>query len=211
MNLLRSPALALAALLLLAFLLYLPGLQGNFILDDYANIVNNSQVHLERLDGAGLAAAWDSGIASTLQRPLAMLSFAANHLFSGMNPYYFKLTNLLIHLLTTLGVYLLVRELARSASNAADERSCQLFALFVTACWALHPLNVSTVLYVVQRMTQLATLASVFALYLYCRWRRQNTSFSASALPATATAGSCGCCCWADWYYPLLAFLSCCC
>lgn len=174
MNLIRSrsAAWAIAGLLLLTFLLYLPGLRGNFIFDDYANIVDNSKVHMTRFDLEQLATAWGSGVASSLQRPLSMLSFALNHLFTEMDPYAFKLTNLLIHLLTTLSVYLLVRELARAVHKPDDSRATELFALLVTACWALHPLNVSTVLYVVQRMTQLAMLMTVLALYLYCRWRQ---------------------------------------
>jgi len=173
-----SPALWLALLLLCTFLLYLPGLNGNYILDDYANIVDNTKVQMTELTLEQIKIALDSGVASSIKRPLSMLSFALNHRFTQMDPYYFKLTNLLIHLLTATGVYLLVRELARATSIAEvrDEQQIGYFALFVTALWTLHPLNVSTVLYVVQRMTQLATLIAVFTLYLYCHWRSQPIS-----------------------------------
>jgi hypothetical protein len=173
-----TPGLCLALLLLLTFLLYLPGLKGNYILDDYANIVDNSKVQMTELTLDQVNIALDSGVASSIKRPLSMLSFALNHRFTQMDPYYFKLTNLLIHLLTATGVYLLVRELARATSIAEvrDEQQIGYFALFVTALWTLHPLNVSTVLYVVQRMTQLATLIAVFTLYLYCHWRSQPIS-----------------------------------
>ena len=43
--------------------------------------------------------------ANPLRRPVAMLSFALNFYFSGADTFYFKLSNLIIHLLTGAGLY----------------------------------------------------------------------------------------------------------
>ncbi len=163
----------LLCLLLVTFLVYIPGLYGSFILDDYANLISNRQVHVTDLSWNSLQTAWGSGVASALARPISMLTFAANYYFIELNPYYFKLTNVLIHLATTVAIFFLARRLLYlgTAAQAGDKRHLQFVALLVTAIWALHPLNVSTVLYVVQRMTQLAALMSVLTLLVYCRFR----------------------------------------
>jgi hypothetical protein len=46
-----------------------------------------------------------------------------------------------------------------------------LIALLGSAAWLLHPLNVSTVLYVIQRMTELAALCTVAGLLAYTHGR----------------------------------------
>lgn len=172
MNLSRPSAdtLLLGGILLAAFLVYFPGLFGEFILDDYINIASNPNAQMTALSWEEVRKVMGSGIASALSRPLSMLSFGLNHYFSGLDPVVFKFTNVLIHLLTALCVWLLTRELVRIGTGSWDKRH-QLLALFVTACWALHPINASTVLYVVQRMTELSALVMFFTLYYYCRVR----------------------------------------
>jgi hypothetical protein len=46
-----------------------------------------------------------------------------------------------------------------------------MVALVAAALWLLHPLHVSTVLYVVQRMAQLSSLFTLLGLLVYCRCR----------------------------------------
>ena len=171
----RIPAL-LCVLLFVALLVYLPGLSGEFIFDDYLNIVNNEAVHLDSLAWRDVSRAFSSGVTTVLNRPLSMLTFAANHYLSGLDPFAFKLTNLLIHLATGACIFLLSDTLLGFApvSNTASATTRQLAALLITACWTLHPLNVSSVLYVVQRMNQLATLATLFGLLYYCRLRARG-------------------------------------
>jgi hypothetical protein len=177
--------LLLLFLLLVTFLIYVPGLQGDFIFDDYVNIVTNDNAHLDQLSWAEVRQLWSSGVATAISRPLSMLSFGLNYYLTNLNPFYFKLTNVLIHLLTSVGIYLLAIELFRIGLTAdeADANKRRLLALLVAGCWALHPLNVSTVLYVVQRMTQLSALVSVYTLLYYCKFRqREHCSQRAAVL-----------------------------
>lgn len=101
----------LIGMLLLTALLYLPGTNGSFMFDDYPNIVDNTALHVTTLDPeAWLRASWASP-ASDLQRPLASLSFALNHYFTGMAPLPMKLTNVAIHLLNGLLLFALLRRI----------------------------------------------------------------------------------------------------
>ncbi len=166
-NGIRNTSLWIGRLLALTTLIYLPGLSGPFLFDDVTNILRNDALRLDSLSPqALLRAAWslESG---PLKRPLAYLSFALNHYFAGgYNAFAFKATNLAIHLLNTLLVAALAWRLGGGAlANQPARRGG--FALLAAAIFALHPLALSPVLYVVQRMASLSTLfvlASVLCL-----------------------------------------------
>ncbi|TAK40072.1 MAG: hypothetical protein EPO30_00395 [Lysobacteraceae bacterium] len=157
-------------------LAYFPGLHGGFVFDDYPNIVDNLALHVRFDSGwhAWLAAIFSSP-SSELLRPLAMLSFAVNHALTGLDPYWMKLTNLGIHLLNTVLVFVVVRRLLH-AGGRRDTSSATGVALWISAAWALNPINLMAVLLVVQRMESLCH-AFVFAglwLYLAGRERLHN-------------------------------------
>lgn len=174
---LRTATSGLLVLILLATAaVYLPGLSGDFIFDDIINIELNYRSHLTSLSFDSLREVWNSGVASEIGRPLAMLSFGLNHYFSGLDPYSFKATNIALHVLTTLVIYFLTRELLNTnkAANHEPVIRREYLALLITAAWALHPLHASTVLYSVQRMTQLAALFTFLAILLYCKARQRR-------------------------------------
>ncbi|HEX7888485.1 MAG TPA: hypothetical protein VF522_03915 [Ramlibacter sp.] len=161
----RGATPALLVLLLVAAAVYWPGLAGGFVFDDYASIVNNASLRLFDGSLASLADATAGGLASPWGRPLSLASFAFNSYLTPGDPYYFKLTNLFIHLANGLLVYALVKQvwphLIAGASNA------RWAALWVAAAWLLHPINLTPVLFVVQRMTSLASFFTLAAICLY--------------------------------------------
>ncbi len=154
---------------------YWPGLTGGFLFDDEANIVNNTGIHIDTLSPERLYQAGLSGQAGPLKRPISMASFALTYYAFGLDPFYFKLVNLIIHVLTgaSLGLlcYLLLGA-PRLPEIAEPER--RLAALAVAAAWLLHPFNLAVVLYAVQRMTSLAALFTVWGViaYVYGRTRQ---------------------------------------
>lgn len=163
--------LALAA----AVLLYAAGLSGPFLFDDSVHITQNRWVKIDNLEWAELVRAWHSSPSPfPTDRPLAQLSFGINHALAGLEPWAFKATNLGLHLLGGLLIYVLVRLAHRALHpQSADSREGQWLALATTALWLIHPLHVSTVLYTVQRMAQISTLGMLAALacYFYGRTR----------------------------------------
>lgn len=167
--------LAILVMLLLCALVYLCGLFGGFLFDDFPNIVDKPE--LRALDGSlfrWLALAVSSN-AGPLRRPISMLSFGVDYWFFGLSPLAFRLTNLAIHLTNGVLLYQLTRRIAtrlltRSSRTAFDSH---ILALLTAALWLLHPLNVSTVLYVVQRMDELATLFVLLGLLCYVEGRER--------------------------------------
>jgi len=158
------------AVALVSALLFVPGLSGGFIFDDYANIVTNGALHLKSLVFPDVLAAAYSFQPGHGSRALSMLSFALDFYRAGLDPQAFKITSLVIHTLTTCALVFLFRQLLELAGWVAP-RVIQV-ALLLAFAWAAHPIQVSTVMYVVQRMQSICTLFVVLALWAYIRMRR---------------------------------------
>lgn len=109
-----------------------------------------------------------------LGRPLSMASFLANAAISGLTPFPFKATNLGIHLLNGALIYVLLSKLLKRDPRLAA--SSKTAALAVTSIWLLHPMQVSTVLYIVQRMTELSAFFTLLALLSYVSGRNHLLS-----------------------------------
>jgi len=145
---------------------YWAGLSGSFMFDDYPNIVDNAALREFRGDWSNLFSAANEGRAGPLGRPLSLASFALNLHYFGLVPFYFKLVNLLIHLANGLLVFALARQLLSTVRAERLGRTAHV-PFWIAALWLLHPINLSTVLFSVQRMTGLAALFTLLGLYLY--------------------------------------------
>lgn len=168
---LRFLLLALA-LPVLAALVYWPGLSGGFLFDDYPTILTNPAIHVDSLNMESLRLAARGFAQGEYGRPLATITFALNHAIDGVDPYGYKVANLAIHALNALLVFLLVGHLLQRTWPQSSASVYRWSAFLVALAWATHPLQVSSVLYVVQRME---TLAATFVLLsLLCYWRGRS-------------------------------------
>lgn len=170
----------LLAALILTALVYWPGLSGAFLFDDYPNIVDNHSLQPKGASLPSLIGAALSSPSSEFKRPLASLSFGLNYLASGLDPYWMKLTNLVIHLGNGVLVFLLARLLLlavrdRTQAEPAGQRivSPDIVAALIAFGWLLLPINLTSVLYVVQRMESLANLFVLAGLVGYTAGRRK--------------------------------------
>lgn len=173
--LLQHPRWVTAGLLLALMLtsaIYWPGLNGSFFFDDEQNILQVEALRLGELSLTALREAIASGLSGPSGRPLAQLSFALNHYFSGgFDPFAFKATNLVIHALAGLLVFFLGLRLVSAGAPQLERGRVQAAAAILAALWLLHPLQLTTVLYAVQRMTGLAALFLFAALLLHVQGR----------------------------------------
>jgi len=149
-------------------LIYSVGLNGGYLFDDYPN--------LQDLGTYGVIDSWDkarafifNGFAGPTGRPVSLASFLIDANSWPMDPYPFKYTNLMIHLLN--GVLLCWATLLLLKNYKYQEQQAIWVALVTTAIWLLHPYFVSTTLYIVQRMAQLATLFSLVGIIGYLKAR----------------------------------------
>lgn len=163
---LTRTAAILCVLSLPICLIYWTGLTGPFLFDDHWNL---SPLGAE--GGIETFRHWLrfvlGGESGPLGRPVSLASFTLNAQAWPADPWPFKLTNLLIH----LGNALLLYALSLRLFQLSRLSHTTLLAALAALLWALHPLHVSTVLYVVQRMAQLSLLFTLIGLMLYLQGR----------------------------------------
>lgn len=150
--------------------MYLPGLDGPLLLDDRHNLAPLAQV------GDGTLSAWQflAGAGEgAVFRPVSRASFLLDWWLWGDDVRAFKSVNLALHLLCGLLVFALARALLEARGDAS--RGAVAAALLVCGAWLLAPLLVSTVLYTVQRMAQLAALFCLAGLLCYVQGRRRGS------------------------------------
>ena len=161
-------AVALTVLLLLAWEIYRPGLNGPFLFDDFVN--------LNALGATGPVHNWPSllryvtsGDADPTGRPLTLLSFLIDAQNWPADPFSFKRTNVLLHLLN--GALLCWVMLKFGGRARLGEPHNSRSALLGAAIWLLHPLFISTTLYVVQREAILPATFSLCGMLCWCTGR----------------------------------------
>lgn len=170
-----------ASFFLLTFILvwwaYLPGAYGPFVFDDFPNIVENSSVHVSVFSFDSFWKAAFSTATGPLARPIPMASFALNFYFGGMNEFYFKASNVVIHCFNGFLVYLLALMVLTENATGKNSHYLKFGALATCLFWCLHPLNLTSVLYVVQRMVELSSMFGLLCVLAYLKGRR-GTEFS---------------------------------
>lgn len=168
------------AALVVCAAVYAPGLHGSFVFDDSTFIIANDAMHVTTLRLGDWVAAALSFPSSHQGRWLGMLSFAVNHYFTGLDPFWLKLTNLAIHLVNGALVFGMFRALFAlwrecrpdlAARHAFDARAA---AAILAGLWLLLPINVTAVLYVSQRLESLSNTFVFLGLWWYLRARRSH-------------------------------------
>jgi len=160
-------AIAIAAL---GCALYGGTLRAPFVFDDYPNIVKNP--YIQRLDAnvdADLADWVAVARKSPSSRPVANLSFAANHYFGGNRVVGYHVVNIAIHIVNGVLVYALASTLLLEVG--AGSRRARWAAAFAAALFVSHPVQIQSVTYIVQRMNSLAAMFQLAALLLFVRGR----------------------------------------
>ena len=169
------PLILLAVGLLAAVATYTPGLSGPFFFDDIFNIQNNLHLRLTELNAPALQLAAFSTNAGPFQRPVSLLSFALNYYFFGEGAASFKVVNLAIHLINGVLIFFLARLLLQLAAQRTElaliRDRITLAAALIAALWLVHPINLTSILYVVQRMASLSALFVLLALLTYTTGR----------------------------------------
>ncbi len=156
------------ALLVACTWAYWPGLAGPFLFDDFTNIVQNDRLTaIQDLSIESVRSAISQLQPGPIGRPVSFISFAVNMALTGLDPLFFKVTNLAIHLLNGVLLFLLVRVILNGMDDRQRPPRIAAIALLSAGAWLLHPFNLSSVLYVVQRMTELSAMFVFLSLLLY--------------------------------------------
>jgi tetratricopeptide (TPR) repeat protein len=174
-------ACRLAALLFVATLVaYGNNWHAAFILDDVPWVLKNQNIH-------SLWPPWKPLLNTS--RPVVQWSLALNYAMGGLNVVGYHLVNNLIHALTAIVLFGVVRrtlrteKLGRTFGDAADG-----VGFAVALLWALHPLDTESVTYVIQRSESMAGLFAVFTLYCVVRGATGERAIAWNLLAVLACA-----------------------
>jgi len=180
-----GPAMILMFILLAV--IYANSLQGTWIFDDQPNILENEYVHVENLSLSSLKNSIYN-LNGKINRPLAFLSFGLNYYFGGTNPFGYHLVNFAVHFLSACFLFLLiVKTLELPRLRNAYGRHAYSIALVATVFWAVNPLQVTAVTYIVQRMASMAGFFYVTGMYFYVLGRTSSDRQEYNPVPR----GSC--------------------
>lgn len=146
--------------------IYYQGLPGGFEFDDGINIVKNEHIRLTSLDIRSVINASLSTNSGPLRRPISMLSFALNYYFVKESITGYKLVNISIHIINTLLVFVFAIFVLKRV-QFTQSLGVVLSSFGIALLWSLLPINLTSVLYVVQRMV---SLGGTFALLSFLCW-----------------------------------------
>jgi protein O-mannosyl-transferase len=156
------PVVLFFSLAVLTFLAYARSLNGPLVFDDVVYI-NSS--HLKNIVKH----------LSFSARSVAKLSFSVNYYLTGANLAAFRVTNVILHILSGWLVFYLTYitlglSFMRDTHKKLDDgRAPLLIALLTASIFLLHPIQTSAVNYITQRMAIMAAMFSFAGIILYVK------------------------------------------
>lgn len=172
----------LAVIALVAITLYAPGLNGPWLVDDDSNLGIFQAFSASNAPYSELIFGNTSG---PLGRSVSMASFAINHKLGLFDTTSLKAGNLLLHALNGLLLFAVLSRLNHARPFLASSKPLLLPAL-LAVWWLALPLHASSVLYIVQRMTLLASFFSLAACLSYVQGRLMPCTWHGRVLIASS-------------------------
>jgi protein O-mannosyl-transferase len=155
----QSPRYLMPLLVGSTFLVYLNGIKGGFLFDDYGVIVNYAPVHS--------FSAWVAALSHGI-RPLLKLTYLLNWI-SGAGPLGFHLFNIWVHATNVVLVYMLAARLTECLPDRPSPAGLNGPAVLTAMFFALHPVQTEAVTYISGRSSSLMALFYLGSLLAYIR------------------------------------------
>lgn len=175
---------ALLLLSILIFLIYCNTFDSSWHFDDIPNIVRNPYLQISDLKPETLVNTFYASrkdgfyLQTRLYRPLACLSLALNWYAGRDSVTGYHVVNLLIHLVTASLLFLTILHLFKSPKLTGKYEGSQYFVALLTATlWAVNPIQIQAVTYIVQRMAAMAAMFYILGIYLYLKGRLQSPNW----------------------------------
>ncbi len=159
----KSPYIVALSLAILTFTVYFKIISNEFVIyDDDEYIMENTNIQ-SGLNAQSLKWAFTTTYASNWH-PLTWLSHIVDYQLYSMNPAGHHLTNLLLHILNTVFLFLVMKQMTRRIWECA----------FVAAVFGIHPLHVESVAWAAERKDVLSTLFGIATIGMYTRYVRNQ-------------------------------------
>ena len=160
------------ALALMVWAVFGQTLRHEFVYDSIAYVCENPDIS-QGLNPSGVAQAF-RGTYVANWHPITMLSYLLDYELYGLNPAGYHGTNVFLHAVTAIALFLVLRAMTGSLWCSA----------FVAAVFAIHPLRVESVAWVAERKDVLSGLFFMLTLGAYFHYVRRPFSAGRYALVA---------------------------
>ncbi len=153
----KPSASAALLLVVITILAYLSALRGGFVWDDAEYVTENPALQVP----GGLWGIWFDPSAHNTEAhywPVTYTSFWVEYQLWGARPVGYHLTNVLLHVLNSILLWLLLRRLAIPG------------AVLAAVIFALHPVHVESVAWIIERKDVLSGLFYILAFWAYVRF-----------------------------------------
>lgn len=157
-------------ILVLTLAAFYPALQNKFVnWDDYKNIVENP--HYRGLGWVNIRWMFTTFHMGHYQ-PLSWMSLGLDHVFWGLNPFGYHLTNLILHGANAVVFYyvsLRLLSLVGAASSIRSTHALPIAAALAALFFAVHPLRVESVVWATERRDVLSGFLFLLTLLFYLK------------------------------------------
>ncbi len=156
----KKNIIIITVIIILTALSYFNTLNNSFVYDDNTYVVENRQIRsASNILKAFISSYPPDAKGQGLYRPLVTISYIFDYAVWGLNPKGFHLTNLILHIITSIIIYLLALEIIKTQWPSA----------VVGIVFALHPVHTEAVTWVVGRAEVMAGLFYFLSFLLYIK------------------------------------------
>ena len=155
----------LASVIILTIIVYYPSINFKFTSwDDPLYVTENMEIR--ELNPSNILSFFSTvNPVAANYHPLTMISLAVDYSIAKLNPSQYHLSNLLLHILNTILVFVLSYRLSNS----------RLFtSVFVCALFSIHPMHIESVAWISERKDLLYVFFFLLALIYYLKYNRSN-------------------------------------
>jgi len=195
----RRNVFAFVAIFVIVLTIYSNTFHASWHFDDDINILTNKPLHLKELTWSNIKKTFFASVNNVgkIYRPVACLSFALNYYVGKDNVLGYHIVNVSIHFLASLFLFLfLYQTLNLPLLKARYGPNSYFIALLSTVLWAINPVQIQAVTYIVQRMASMAGMFYIMSMYFYLNGRtsenkaRQGIYFFLCFIAAVLAFGS---------------------
>lgn len=155
-------------IILVTFLVYYNSLSNEFVFDDESVIQNNQSItSADNIPKFFTAEDGFHKVIGRYYRPIVSSSYAIDFSIWGLNPYGFHLTNIIIHILSCLLLYKILSLLFWRYKYR------NLFALFSTLIFAVHPVHTEAVSWISGRTDSMVTMFFFASFLFYIEYTKE--------------------------------------
>ncbi len=169
--------LALLIISVWTFGIYYNSLNGEFVFDDESVVQNN--ISIQSLSGIPKFFTADEGFHKVIgryYRPVVSASYTLDYAIWGLNPFGFHLTNIFIHIISSILLFLILEQLFRKNKKS-------VFISFIgTMIFAVHTIHTEAVSWISGRTDSIVTLFFFASFLFYVKYTEKEKSVSSGHL-----------------------------